>query len=269
MKARIVDVLLWFYQGVSKAGLLEHPLARRAFESAYLTYKLLIEAGPVARLQSVVPSGSTVVDVGANIGFFSLRFARWVGPWGRVIAIEPEGRNVAALRRRVARARMEPVVDCVQAAAADRPGEVRLALNPVHPGDHRIAATGEPIRAVTVDELTGGDIRRISLVKIDVQGAEMLVLSGAQDAITAHRPALFIEVDDTALRRFGSSAEELLTTVVNLGYTAHTLTRTGISASKPLHALVGRSGGKSYSDVLFLAKRPATVGATATSLNPE
>jgi FkbM family methyltransferase len=252
MRARIVKPLLWLYERAAKAGLLDHPLARRTFESVYLAYKLLIEAGPVSRLQAVVPAGSTVVDVGANIGFFSLRFARWVGPNGRVIAIEPEGCNVAALRRRVVRARLESVVECVQAVAADRAGEVRLELNPLHPGDHRIAASGEPIRAVTLDEITAGDTRKISLVKIDVQGAEMMVISGARRILGSQRPALYIEVDDHALHQFGTSAEELLRTVMDFGYTVHTLTKRGISPSTTPNALVATNGDRAYSDVLFL-----------------
>lgn len=252
MKDRLVSPLLWLYVRALKAGLLGHPLGRRAFESVYLAYKLLIEAGPVSRLRPLVTPGSTVVDVGANVGFFSLRFARWVGTSGQVIAIEPESQNLAVLRRRVARARLEPIVRCVAAAAADRPGEVRLSLNPVHPGDHRIGTTGEPVRAVTVDELTGNDSREISLVKIDVQGAEMMVLSGARRVIVAERPALFIEVDDAALEQYGSSAEGLLRTVLDLGYTAHRLTRRGIGPPMPLEALVARSVGGTYLDVLFL-----------------
>jgi FkbM family methyltransferase len=252
MRRRVVTGLLRAYERGQKAGLLDHPVARRAFESGYLTYKLLIEAGPVSRLQPFVAAGSTVVDVGANIGFFSLRFARWVGPGGHVIAIEPEQHNLDTLRRRVTRAGLDSAVDCVQAAAADRAGELRLALNPAHPGDHRIAAEGEPIRAVTIDDLTVGDTRPVSLVKIDVQGAEMMVLSGARRVVAANRPVLFIEVDDDALGEFGSSADELLRTVLGLGYTAHTLTRRGPSPSQPPEALVAKSAGGAYSDVLFL-----------------
>ena len=56
-------------------------------------YKQYFEAGPIDRLQEFVPSGSLVIDVGANVGFFSLRFAKWVGKGGKVISIEPEDRN--------------------------------------------------------------------------------------------------------------------------------------------------------------------------------
>jgi FkbM family methyltransferase len=254
MRARAVGVFLRLYERAHTAGLLDRPVTRRAFESGYLAYKRLIEAGPVSPLQPFATAGSTVIDVGANIGFFTLRFARWVGPGGRVIAIEPEKRNLETLRRRVARAGLDAAVECVPAAAADHSGELRLELNPTHPGDHRIAAEGEPIRAVTIDDLTAVDSRPVSLVKIDVQGAEMMVLSGARRMLAAHRPVLFIEVDDEALEQFGSSAGELLRTVVDLGYSAHTLTRRGPSPAQPRETLLAKSAGGAYSDVLFLPR---------------
>jgi hypothetical protein len=64
--------------------------ARRAFLTAYSGYKTWIEAGPIDRLKDFVLPRSAVVDVGANIGFFTLKFARWVGEQGCVIAIEPD-----------------------------------------------------------------------------------------------------------------------------------------------------------------------------------
>lgn len=257
MRARIIGSLLALYGRAAKRGVLDLPFARRAFETAYLGYKRLIEAGPVAHLRSVVAPGSTVIDVGANIGFFALRFGRWVGPGGRVVAIEPEQRNMASLRRRVRRAGLETVVECVQGAAADRPGEVRLAVNPAHPGDHRLADDGEPVRAVTLDELTAGDPRKVALVKIDVQGAEMLVLSGARHVIERHRPAIFVEIDDEALKQFGSSGAELIEKLAGLGYSVHTLTRRGIEAATP-QALTAK-GKNAYADVLLLPepRRPA------------
>jgi FkbM family methyltransferase len=264
MRARLIQSFLSLYERASKTRLLDNALGRRAFESAYLGYKLLIEAGPVAQLQSVVAPGSTVIDVGANIGFFALRFGRWVGPEGRVIAIEPERRNMAALRRRVQAARLNGVVECVQAAAADRAGEVRLAVNPAHPGDHRIAEDGERVPAVTIDDLTAGDPRKVALVKIDVQGAEMLVLAGARRVLETHHPALFVEVDDGALTRFGSSSAELIEKLATLGYTGHTLTRRGIGAAEAPDALTAGSSD-TYRDVLFLPEaRRASVNAEGT-----
>ena len=80
----------------------------RLFLAVYGIYKRYFEAGPIDRLQEFVPPGSLVIDVGANVGFFSLRFARWVGAEGKVIAIEPEERNCNNLVEAVARARVFP-----------------------------------------------------------------------------------------------------------------------------------------------------------------
>jgi FkbM family methyltransferase len=253
MRERIVGGLLRLYERAVKAGLLERRWTRRAFEAAYLAYKRLLEAGPTAKLGTLVEPGSTVIDAGANIGFFAIRFGRWVGPSGRVVAIEPEARNVETLRRRVRRAGLTGTVECVQAVAAAQDGELRLAVNPTHPGDHQIAAEGEPVRAVTLDALAEGESRRTSLVKIDVQGAETLVIDGARNLLESDRPALFVEVDDEGLRAFDSSARELFETLARLGYEPHRLTRRGIEPVDDPEALLARSAGGSYADVLFLA----------------
>jgi FkbM family methyltransferase len=253
VRERTAGPLLRLYERAANAGVFDHAITRRAFESVYLAYKRLLEAGPVGRLQAFVEPGSTVVDVGANIGFFALRFGRWVGPAGRVVAIEPEARNVAALRRRISRARLDGVVECTHAAAADQPGQVRLAVNPVHPGDHHISDNGEAVPSVKLDDLVAGDNRRLALIKIDVQGAESMVLAGARRAIEVHLPAIFIELDNHALERFGSSAEELIETLAALGYRGHKLARRGVGPVEAPGDLVARSA-ESYIDVLFLAE---------------
>jgi FkbM family methyltransferase len=251
MRAQVAESLVRVYDRVSSGGVLDRPVPRRMYESVYLAYKRLIEAGPIDSLSTVVAEGSTVIDVGANIGFFSLRFADWVGPTGHVIAIEPEKQNMRSLHRRVERAGLTDVVSCVEAAATARAGEVKLALNRGHPGDHHLAQEGEPVAAVTLDEVVVGDARPVTLVKIDVQGAEPLVLAGASDLITRHHPAIFIEIHEPSLARIGSSRRRLIHELVDLGYGAHGLTRRGIGEPEDPEALIARSE-QGYIDVLFL-----------------
>src|SRR5665213_2879020 len=73
------------------------PPLNRAFLAFYALYKEYFEAGPIDRLREFVPAGCLVIDVGANVGFFSIRFAKWVGDGGKVISIEPEDRNYSHL----------------------------------------------------------------------------------------------------------------------------------------------------------------------------
>jgi FkbM family methyltransferase len=251
VKQRISDWLVSLYARIMQTGVLNRPRAQRAFESTYLIYKGLFEAGPIDGLSTLVSVGSTTIDVGANIGFFSLRFARWVGPSGRVVAIEPEARNVASLSRRVQRAGIGDIVECVAAAAADQPGEVLLAVTPGHPADHHLSDSGVTVPAVTLDELLADDPRRVSLIKIDVQGAEAMVLAGAERVIEKHRPAIFVEIDAPSLERSGSSPERLVEALTRLGYRPHQLTSRGVGPPRDRSELL-MDVANGYIDALFV-----------------
>ena len=239
----------------AKLGLQRLPLFNRAFVALYPVYKQYIEAGPIDRLREFVPAGSLVIDVGANVGFFSLRFAKWVGDRGKVIAIEPEDRNHVRLVEAIARQGFSGRVEPLKAVAAATRGDMFLEINPAHPADHRISrdGTGLPVSAVTLDQLSQDHpALRLALVKIDVQGAEMMVLKGADRILKDAKPALFIELSEEGLGRFGSSVNEILQYLTGLGYEAFWLMPAGPhlrALEADIHAKVGQSG---YVDVLFL-----------------
>ncbi|HUK82064.1 MAG TPA: FkbM family methyltransferase [Verrucomicrobiae bacterium] len=207
------------HQRAVDAAWLRSPLGRTAFEWAYDLYKRFYEASGTGSLSQYIRPGTTVIDVGANVGFFTQRFGRWVGPSGRVIAIEPEDTNFSRLKCMIERRGLARVVEPVQAVASDAPGTSHLQVSHYHPGDHKIGETGVPIRAVTIDNLMARDgIPPVSLIKIDVQGAEERVLHGARQALMRWHPVLFLEVDDDALRAMGSSSDQLLNWLAALGY---------------------------------------------------
>lgn len=242
------------YKGLVRSGIMAHPAARRLFLHAYRAYKALIEAGPIGRLEAFVQRGSIVVDVGANVGFFTTKFARWVGPSGQVLAIEPDHENFEALTRAAASAETAGRVRAIRAVAAEKPGTLFLERNEVHPGDHKIAvgASGTEVPAVSVDSVVA-DARagHVSLIKIDVQGAEMMVLAGAVSTLSTHNPALFVEVDERALRHFGTSFGALVDFLEARGYRMHELTRDG-AAPMSREDLTTRLAHRGYLDVLFV-----------------
>jgi FkbM family methyltransferase len=245
----VQSVLLAAYRTVRRTGMLDRGIGRAAFEHAYLGYKSWIEARELDALRPYVTPGSTVVDVGANIGFFARRFAEWTGPSGRVIAIEPETRNFESLRARLAPLGTRAVL--VNAAAVEEPGEVFLELNPDNPADHRVAQSGERVAAVSIDTLLETNPGpKVSFVKVDVQGGELRVLRGARRTLAASRPALFIEFHEPSLRAAGTSPQELLSELAGQRYAAHLLDRdrTPIDASTLFEVMRTRG----YVDVLFL-----------------
>jgi FkbM family methyltransferase len=258
MRTVIQACLIRTYQLIHSTGLLSTGVGEWAFRSAYTGYKRFIEAGSFAPLRSLVRPGTSVVDVGANLGFFTLEFARWVSDGGKVIAIEPEAVNYGRLRRAVIRAGVSRVVETVPAAAAEKSGHVGLIVNRRHPGDHRIGDGGVSVPAVAIDDLLAArGWPPVSLMKIDVQGAESRVLAGANQTLAAFRPALFVEVCDEALRMNQSSAERLLTALYSRGYSAHRMTDAEILGSMTASKALGVHRTKSYVDLLFLHDQQA------------
>lgn len=208
------------YKVIVRSGVLSNAYGQRAWAFAYLAYKRWFEAGEVAALRSFVPPGTTVIDVGANIGFFALQFAEWAGREGRVLAIEPEDRNIRLLRHRAAQHGCLDRVEIIEAAADEKDGPLLLAVNEIHPGDHRVSEQGGiPISGRSIDEIIDErSLPPVSLIKIDVQGAEMRVLRGARRTLVRDRPYLFVEIDDAALTKSGSSTREVSEFFSSLGY---------------------------------------------------
>ena len=256
-------LLLAVYKGVCRTGLMSTRLGRGVFLAAYERYKGVWDADHLEALAKLVRPGATVIDVGANVGFYTRRFAEWVRPGGEVIAIEPEEVNFASLKRVIARRGLVNVLG-VQAVASESAGSLYLQKNPFHPADHRIAeaasvaANGRrdgscvKVKAVTID----GVLRergwpKVSLIKIDVQGAEERVLRGALGALRELRPAVFMEVDEAALRAMGSSAESVLELMVSCRYEPHRIVnRRPMRVSKAEAARLCSNG--TYVDLLFL-----------------
>lgn len=239
----------------SKLGIERLPMFDRSFFTVYAMYKRYFEAGPVDRLKEFVPSGSLVIDVGANVGFFSLYFADWVGANGKVISIEPEDRNYRNLVSALERKGLLDRVRSIKAAAADVSGKMFLEINPLHPADHKLSrdGTGLVVDAVTLDELVkeNGSLS-LSFVKIDVQGAELKVLQGASNILKTSRPALFIELHEEGLRKFGTSVFEILNHLSQYNYDAYLLVKDGAhkrANAESIRAEVAKIG---YVDALFL-----------------
>jgi len=240
---------------VARSGFHRLPAVDRAFIALYGIYKEYLEAGPIDRLREFVPSGSLAIDVGANVGFFSVRFARWVETSGEVISIEPEKKNFESLISALKREDLLGRVRALKAVAAAASGTAFLEINALHPADHKLSrdGTGIAVDAVTLDSLVPQKgSRRPSLIKIDVQGAEMMVLQGASEILKLSGPALFVELHEEGLARFGTSVSAILSHLSNYGYEAHWLMRRGPhlkASAAEIHARVARDG---YVDILFV-----------------
>lgn len=167
--------------------------------------------------------GETYVDVGANIGWFTLVAGRLVGSRGKVFAFEPEPENASWLRHNVRLNGLECVR--IETSAADRrTGEGWLHRSADNLGDHRIFPSSDldapiPIECVRLDDYFASEPGPLDFVKIDTQGAELRVLEGFAARLARDRPTVLTELWPYGLRQAGENraAERLLEAFDALG----------------------------------------------------
>jgi len=181
----------------------------------------ILEAYELQVARSMIRPGMHILDVGSNVGFHSLEFARWTGPSGTVDAFEPAPENYAVLKRNVAASALDNVRP-FEFAISDHSGETTMYLSPAHRGDHRIVPSAETrpsilVRATTLDERYATPGQRVDFVKIDVQGAEYLVLVGMRQ-LFRNNPDLvvMVEFSPKLVTSSGHSSEEFVALVASL-----------------------------------------------------
>lgn len=264
MKSTIQNILLAAAASAHKSGLVNRGPGRWLYDRGYQTYKTLLEAPGIDHLRPLVRTDAWVIDVGANVGFFTERFAKWVSASGRVIAIEAEPENMARLTSALTKARLLKNVDLVEAAAVDKEGEVHLTLSPGNPADHRVGETGIAIRGVTLDGVwSAHGSPEVCLVKMDIQGAEWSALQGADQLLSRDNPALFVELADEALEPYGVTGADVADALMRRGYQAHLVSRRGISGHRSRDEIAKLLAESWYIDVLFLSpEQAATIQKT-------
>ncbi len=171
----------------------------------------------------ILKPGMTVLDVGANIGYFSLLMSTLVGKEGRCIAIEPNPHNIKLL---LASKKLNGFtqLQILQAAAGDTWGILHLntiysngVVSPVN-GDINEIFQRETVLSLKIDDILPRDVR-VDVIKIDVEGAEFNALSGVLRCIERDRPIIISEFMPGALQGIsGITPEEYLNFIINHGY---------------------------------------------------
>jgi FkbM family methyltransferase len=145
----------------------------------------------------IAKPGMTVIDVGANFGYYTVLFGDAVGASGRVIAIEPVPSTAAALRKTIDLNGLTRTTHLVVAAASDRDGvETYIVIPPGEPKNATVIASPQEgstvVPTVTIDHLTR-DLDRVDIVKIDAEGSEVAIYAGMKETIAGFRPKILLE----------------------------------------------------------------------------
>jgi FkbM family methyltransferase len=234
-------------------------------ELCRLIYCRHFEATERMFLNAFLQPGDVFVDVGANIGLFTLIAAICVGPTGRVFAFEP---TTATFERLVDNVRLNDLkhVTSVKIALSDVNGQLELvrsmdgfdAWNSLaRPTMGRVFCK-ESVDTAAWDQFAGQhDLAgAVTMMKIDVEGWESRVLAGGKEVFARRdAPVLQIEFADESARAAGSSCGDLYKMLERLGY------RLFVYDSE-MHALVPESMREEYPSVnLIAAKDPDVVNA--------
>jgi FkbM family methyltransferase len=215
----------------------------------------------VSLLEGILQPGMGVLDIGANIGFFSMLSAALVEPTGFVMAVEPNMKNVRLLE---ASRRLNGFahLSVLQAAAGAAVG--LLALHVMHTTgvtsdltDVQSSFANDLVPCLPLDAVWPAG-RKIDLIKIDVEGSEYLALQGALHLIERHQPIIITEFSpDGLVSLSGIKGIDYLHWLVERGYALSVIEADGSTTStypdEILRRLVDRRGG--HLDLIGYANR--------------
>src|ERR1700728_1246445 len=176
----------------------------------------------LAMLQRYVAPGDTFVDIGASFGYFSTQMGRHVGPRGTVIAFEPGPQNQSLLLLNLSTNGVDGA-EVHQMALSDKPGLFAYSRSgangvvSVFSGDPKELANHDLVPASTLDREIGG--RPANAIKIDVEGAEGLVLFGGRSTLRSSAPTVVFEFSPPALESVSDmGGRDVLDLLMDLGY---------------------------------------------------
>lgn len=193
-------------------------------------------------LQRRLKPGDVFVDVGANIGYYSVLASRLVGGSGKVVAVEASPTFLRLLQRH-ARRNGCANIRTVNAAVSDREELLTFILassrnmgaNSVVPYDGPAESTFEIAARPLPDLLTEDEVTRARVIKVDVEGAEGGVVRGLVPLLDRLRPdaELTVEVTPQRMAELGDSVEELLAALTGHGFHVYRLTNDYAAGSYP------------------------------------
>jgi FkbM family methyltransferase len=202
---------------------------------AYIYFFGIWEPAITRHVQLRLKAGDVFIDVGANVGYYTLLASRLVGVTGEVYSIEASPTIYESLQRNV-RANTASNVRCINMAASSEHALVPLYL---HSESNRGATTTVPFMALsnsaefkgmiaadTLENIVGRDVLcKASVIKIDVEGAEWSIIQSLEHVLgdMANDVEIIVEVTPTAIIDTGGSLESLLKIFQNAGFSASIL----------------------------------------------
>lgn len=179
-------------------------------------------------LKNITPN-TDAINIGANIGLYTCLIAQKISSDKKVLGLEPTSNAFGLLERNVTRNHHEERVIAFKGVAADTSGEFEINTiegkeeyssigNLVHPAVQDKQKDKQLVKGETLDSLVNLHQLKPGLMVIDVEGAELKVLRGAEEVLKKYKPVIISELEDSLLSEQGSSAIEVVEFLEKLGY---------------------------------------------------
>lgn len=222
-------------------------------------------------LDQIITPGLTVLDIGANLGFYTCLFARKAGPAGRVVSFEPTPSTFGLLEQNVRLNGLDGIVECRNCGLSDKEGIAHMSVfsegkdvyNSFRADDaHNDGPVPDIIEVATttLDQcLDTLDVKRGCFIKIDVEGFEHQVIMGGRNHLQdMENVSLMVELYEPLSRRFGCSPLQTLDVLGSWGFTAYRMNRRGTLAPIDARARDDLEKAELPPDVFFFkpASRP-------------
>lgn len=190
------------------------------------------EKDEIMFVQEYLKKGDYFLDIGSNIGLFSLYASKIVGESGRVFAFEPALKTYTRLQKNIAINNLNNIT-ANRLGVSDKKGTLQLnvsenghdAWNSFAEIDSSYYSGKESVEVVTIDDYLkefNVDAKKIKIMKVDVEGWEVQVLKGAADFLKNYSPILMVEFTEQNSLAAGHCCHVLYDVAVNLGYKWYT-----------------------------------------------
>lgn len=201
-------------------------------DSLRLSLNGIYEPEQTQYINDLLQPGDNVIDIGANIGYYALIMAKKVGDSGSVFCFEPDKENHLILMKNIENNNYNNRVKIYNNALSDQNGKLKLYISETNRGDHRIYSSDQErdfieINAIRLDDVEEIKNKKLKLIKIDIQGSEMIALNGMKNTILNSNPVVISEFWPKGIRMSGKNPDDYVGFFLSNGYKMHLLTENG------------------------------------------
>jgi len=174
-------------------------------------------------VKNTIKEGDVVLNIGANIGYYTLLAARLVGPKGKVYAFEPDKTNFEIIKKNIRINNYENIIP-VNKAVLNKTGKAKLYLSTENKGSHRIYQAGDSRKYVEIDVVSIDDFfknkeDKVDFILMDIEGSEAKAFEGMKKVLRKNKKVkILTEFWDWAIEKAGDDSQKFIEEIVKTGF---------------------------------------------------